>query len=367
MARRGLCINAKVAIPARDELLQLGFGAATSLTTAIQGSISLLQNTRAALVPGQKLMVKLNNECREVGPDWEGLEGACDKIGREYGDIVEIVGVGNELDLWHYWGDSRLTPTFAAGLVRRASPILRKYGIKVAATSVASPGWVAYLEAMANLCRAEVDYVDLHPYVSSAGGVRLDWPTVQDKWAQAYERSGWIPTICSEAGIKAKDAGGFDAQAQWAEGLMEWAKEKLPWECPLVCLFAWRDDIGTDEEQGENAFGLRYTDMSKEPKPAWFAVQRAMGGPIVIPDPEPEPEPTGPIFELGFAAWNRLHPGLLGKPKTKQTGVWPGKVALGTDKGCLFWDNGDFIFVKRDGRIWRWREDWPNDEEVATR
>ncbi len=82
------------------------------------------------------------------------------------------------------------------------------------------------------------------------------------------------------------------------------------------------------------------------------------------PAPTPEPTPTGARFQAGFARWNQLHPGLLGKPKINETGVWPHKVVQVTTKGTVFWDDGDLIFAARTGRLWRWREHWDQDQEV---
>jgi hypothetical protein len=379
MSELGICINANGAVPDADECGELGLTPSSWVRTPIQGSLSLLDAALERLPRHTNLMVALNSECQEVGPDWSGWESACTLLARRYADRVKIVGCGNELDLWHLQPpvgapDPRLTPAFAAELVRRASPILRPAGIKVAMSSVASGSWFDYLEEMANLCRREADYADLHLYVKRVDGLPpgsdpIIWQEAEAALNQARERSGGLPVICSEAGIKVVDAGGFDQQAAWGERLLGLAKRLNTATFPLVCLFAWSDGIGTEHEQGLNAFGARGADG--EPKPLWFALQRSFGGPRrspVEPAPRPPRPAEGARFQLGFAEWSALEPALLGTPLASEHSLAPGISTQETSTGTLLWidarradrDGEDrpeiFLFHQRGASAWfRWR------------
>src|SRR5581483_1913235 len=142
----GLCINANGAVPDRAECAALGLSSGDWVRTAVQGSLSLVATMLDALPPDISVMVTLNNECAEVRGDWGGWENACRmlaNIASIYPGRIKVLGAGNELDLWHLQPpvgvpDPRLTPAFAADLVKRAAPIMRVAGIKVALTSVAS-------------------------------------------------------------------------------------------------------------------------------------------------------------------------------------------------------------------------------------
>lgn len=379
MSELGICINANGAVPDAAECAALGLTPSSWVRTAIQGSLALLDGALERLPRDVNLMVALNSECQEVGPDWSGWENACTLLAQRYADRVKIVGCGNELDLWHLQPpigqpDPRLTPAFAAELVRRASPILRSAGIKVAMSSVASGSWFDYLEAMANLCRREADYTDLHLYVKRVDGLPpgsdpIIWQEAEAALNQARERSSSLPVICSEAGIKVGDAGGLEQQAAWGERLFSLAKRLNTATFPLVCLFAWSDGIGTSDEQGLNAFGARGPDGGQ--KPLWFALQRSFGGPRRSPA-EPEPRPPRPAeaarFQLGFAEWVALEPALLGAPLAPERSLVPGISTQETSTGTLLWidarrDDGSgadrteiFLFRRRGDSAWfRWR------------
>lgn len=271
----GLCINAANSVPDADECAALGLGAGDWVRTAVQGSLTLLDGMLEQVPAHVSVMVSLNNECTEVRGDWSGWERACNIIAATYDDRVRIVGCGNELDLWHLQPpigqpDPRLTPAFAAELVRRASPILRPAGIKVAMSSVASGSWPAYLADMARHCAGAADYCDLHLYAKALNGVPVGagWQTAQDALNEARRISG-LPVIASEAGIKIDDAGGRNAQAQWAAGLGSLSAE-------LVCSWCWHDRMASPGELGGQAFGAR--GLYGQAKPLWFALQQLFKG-----------------------------------------------------------------------------------------
>ncbi len=277
MTRLGLCISANGSVPDAVECAALGLGAGDWVRTAVAGPLSLLDGMLERIGPSVAVMVTLNNQCDEVRGDWSGWEDACAVIARRYNGRVALVGCGNELDLWHWQppgggpGDPSLTPVFAASLVRRAAPILRPVGIKVAMSSVASGRWPEYLRAMAVACDGAAEYSDLHLYAKILNGIPagVDWQTAAAALHQARTLSG-LPVISSEAGIKVDDAGGLDAQARWAFGLKD-----LPAE--FVCYWCWHDQMASPGEIGGQAFGLRA--LSGGQKPVWFSLQRLLGGP----------------------------------------------------------------------------------------
>jgi hypothetical protein len=338
----GLCINAKDGTPDIVECSALGLGQGDWVRTPIQGSLSLLDGMLDRLSPFVSVMVALNSECDEVRGDWSGWESACAILASKYAGRVKIVGCGNELDLWHLQPpvgqpDPRLTPAFAADLVKRAVPILRPAGIKVAMSSVASGQWPDYLREMSRLCQGVADFADLHLYVKRLNGVptNADWQTAEAALRDARDISG-LPVISSEAGIKVDDAGGLERQAQWAAGL-----GTLP--ADLICYFAWSDGIGTAAEQGGQAFGTRGPNGAA--KPVWFAMQRLLGGPLAEPGPEAARTVVPPEFLLGFRDWARADPALLGNPLENERGGIPGFSQQRTSRGIL-------TAANIDGRGW---------------
>lgn len=280
----GLCINAANSVPEAAEYAALGIGPGDWVRTAVQGSIALLGPVIQGLPDGVNLVVTLNNECREVGGGWEGWENACALIAHLYSNRVKIVSCGNELDIFYYQGDSSVSPAFAANLVKRAAPILRPAGIKVAMSSVASGSWPTYLAEMSRLCQGSADYSDLHLYVKRLNGVpnNPDWQTAEAALVQAHNLSG-LPVISSEAGIKIDDAGGLDQQAKWAAGL-----GGLPAE--LVCFWCWHDRMASPGETGGQAFGARGLDGKQ--KPVWSTLQSLFRESTPVPIPTPEPPPA---------------------------------------------------------------------------
>jgi hypothetical protein len=361
MSNFGLAINCNGAIPSPQDFADLGLDSGDWVRTPIQGSLTLLDQLWPNLPNGLNVMVDLNNECHEVGGDWLGWEDACRIIAERYSSRVRIVGCGNELDLWFDRGDRNLTPSFAASLVRRASPILRSAGIKVATNGVASGNWQEYLAEMVNECRDELDYANLHLYAKSAGGIPSpDWQSVGDAWQRARDLTG-KPVICSEAGIKVDDAGGLDRQAQWARGLFDWAESVSTDDCPMVAYFAWSDGIGTSDEQGGQAFGA--LDPHGNRKPVWQALQESYMGPTPLPTP---PVPLPPVwrFEEGFLLWSQVEPELLGRPaEASEHGGITGFSQLETTTGILTWADlkaGEVftLFHRPTQTRRRWQKGW---------
>lgn len=364
MSRLGLCTNANGLYPSPAGLAALGVGRGDFLRTPVQGPLSLVEDMLGDLPADVSLMVSLNSECAEVRSDWSGWVNACGLLAamsRRWPGRILIVGCGNELDLWHLQPpegqpDPRLTPEFAADLVRSASPILRGAGIRVAMSSVASGSWPAYLSAMAQACNGAADYADLHLYMKRCNGVPNDpnWQDASNAIIDAQVLSG-LPVICSEAGIKVNNAGGLNQQAQWAAGLAD-----LPSE--LVCYFAWSDGVGTAAEQGGNAFGA--VDASGKRKPVWYTLQKLFGGPMPI-SPAPDQPDQPAEFVLGFEKWHNLEPDLIGRPLRNERNIAPEWQTQPTSNGVLSWVGGKgHAFVQHDGRVFRWAEDSPASWEV---
>lgn len=319
----GLCASTRH-YPDAAELAALGIGAGDWLRLHVY-SFAELDAALRVIPPDINIFMAPNNEMVEVGWDWIGWESVMHRIATYYAHRVKMVGCGNELDLWHLQSpsgenDTRLTPLFAANLVRRAGRILRPAGIKVALSSVASGSWPAYLREMSHLAGAFADYADLHLYAKQINGVPGGWQTADDALRSAAEIAG-RPVIASEAGIKVDDAGGEDAQARWAEGL-----RSLP--AQLVCYFAWRDDLGTGEEQGGQAFGARGVDGRA--KPVWFTLQRLFAGQASHP-----PAEQHAIFQLGFKTFHDAAPDLIGEALENERGGIPGFSQQKTSRGIL--------------------------------
>lgn len=355
MAELGICATTR-RYPSAAECAALGIGANDWIRLHCYSLAEL--DAALSVIPVEiSIILNISNELAEVGHDWAGWETSMRRIAARYAGRVKIVGCGNELDLWHLQPpvgepDPRLTPAFAAGLVKRASPILRAAGIKVAMSSVASGSWPDYLREMANRCRQAADFADLHLYVKRVSGIPEDpnWQTATAALLQAEAIAG-LPVISSEAGVKVDDAGGLERQAQWASGLSAL-------RAPLVCYFAWADDVGTPAEQGGQAFGMRGPDGRQ--KPVWGAMQRQFGGPVNQP-----PVEQHAIFQEGFAKWARLEGALIGAPLRNERGVDQGWTTQPTSTGVLNWVEGKgHCFTTHSGRIFRWQEDWPASQEV---
>lgn len=266
------------------------------------GDLERLLNT------GLPLLVTANNEMAEAA-GWSNWDGAIRAIAERGRGQVFAVCVGNEFDTWWKDNPADVPPSFAADLVRRAARILRPYGIKTVATSVAGPQWQEYLEEMAALCREEADWFDLHGYGQRPDGWgRPGWGfgDLRAALSRAHELAG-KPVIMSEYGVKIEDAGSEQAVADFMGAAAETIAALGPDVCPHAAWFAYHDGIGTASEQGPAAFGLVSADGRR--RTAWQAFADLNRATVPIeppPPPDPpviEPEPMLPAAEL---AWRDL-------------------------------------------------------------
>lgn len=367
MSALGLCINAgwDETTPGVEEYAALGMAGGIH-RTPIQGPLRpIMDRLKATLPLTAKAYITLNNECREVGSDWSGLEAACRILREEYLPLLWGVGIGNELDLWQAWGDASLTPAFAAHLFSRACEVLGDLpDLVLAPTSVASENWSVYLGELARELRHGPDAYDLHLYAKSAGGVRPDWQTIGDALRQASDITS-CPAISSEGGIKEDDAGGKAEQARWVRGFIETGLSLPTRPFPYLALFSWHDRIGTGTEQGGQSFGLR--SFTGEQEPSWWAAQQALGGPEpVVPARDREAPARGGGIGPGFLAWQALEPDLVGQfSEADEFGPVDGFSQIQTTNGVLSWahlydDQRVLTFLNRlTGERRYWVESWP--------
>lgn len=83
-------------------------------------------------------------------------------------------------------------------------------------------------------------------------------------------------------------------------------------------------------------------------------------GPVVA-----TPTPQG-SFQLGFKRWHDLEPELIGDPLKDEQNVAPAWQIQPTTEGILSWTYGKgHAFVRHDGAVWRWDEDWPASRRVG--
>jgi len=317
-------------------------------------SFDQLDAMLAAIPPGVRVFVPVNNEWQEVRGDWSGWAQAMDDFAPRFKGRVHIVGCGNELDLWHWQPpigkpQAHLTPEFAANLVNVAAGPLRAAGIKVAMSSVASGRWPDYLREMADGCRDMATFADLHLYVKRIDNLPAnpDWQEAQDALNVARDIAG-LPVLSSEAGIKVDDAGGEDAQAEWGRRLVGLSRVYDGGTyCPLI-LFAYADGVGTDKEQGGQAFGMIAPDGRR--KPLWREVQKACGGPSespVVPPTPPLPEPPTQITSGPHGEW--IGSGLL--RELNRRGWTP---LRGEEQARLACAEGELVWTGQDARALKW-------------
>lgn len=260
MAELGLVVNAKNAMPGRDELGALGL--TTGWIRTICYDFNSLDSALETLDPRTKVCVILNSETEGVGPSYAGWSKVIGDFAARFRGRVHAVECGNELDLLN------VPVATAASLVNVASMTLRSAGMKVVLSSVAGPNWPVYLETLASRTLGSADYACLHPYGQRAAGFPAGWGfgELADAVATANSLSG-LPVVLTEFGIKIGDAGGEQAQAEYVRKSAILLQALSVARCPFACYFAWRDDIGGPQERGDQAFGLRREDGSA--RPAW--------------------------------------------------------------------------------------------------
>lgn len=326
------------AMPDAAALAELGL--TDGWVSAFVYSFDQLDEALARLDPRTRVHTALNNEWAEVGHDWKGWLDACTAFGERFAGRVQVVTAGVELDLWHTQPpvgepDPQLTPTFAAALANQAGTVLRPKGIRVAPTSLASSGWTEYLRAMVPLCWHKTDLVDLHLYGKRIGG----WPAHHAGWQEAREaleqarQISGKPVFSSEAGIKIDDAGGVASQAEWGARLLRLAGELDREQFGPLILFAWHDGVGTDREQGGQAFGM--VSPHGRMKPLYYAIREAARA-----LPAQPPHPTPPITEVRMTLedlerqrWQLLIPDLPYHPSWGIPTYWREHPELGSPIG----------------------------------
>lgn len=256
--------------------------------------------TIGPIAPNRRYVATVNNECREVGGDWSGWESAIELLCRSSYPPFAIE-VGNEFDLFWQHNENDVPPDFAADLIRRASRIAHNYGIKIIATSVAGPRWAEYLSGMADLCRDEADYFNIHPY----GQRPENWGTYPWGHGELYDtidhawRIAGKPIFCTEIGVKVGDAGDEEKVSWWMKAAADTLK-RLRSEGKLAeaAWFAWRDQVGAPWERGPQAFGLLREDGSR--RPAWSTFSE-----LARQEPGTGGEET-PVFTVGIGVQEQM-------------------------------------------------------------
>lgn len=273
----GLCVTPDF-LPSKEHTLELNYPYTRSILYKLSDVDKLLSTERP-------FIITLNNQCAEVRGDWSGWDNAVFQLLANLNqknklDKLLCLVAGNEFDI--YWNDNgSVPPEFGADLARRTSRIARNYNVKVSATSVAGPRWQEYLETMADLCRNDVDYFDVHFYGQRPTGWHEGTKWFHGDLAVALNRASDLaqkPLIATEIGVKIQDAGSESEVGTWltaAHNTMNMAG------VPYKCWFAYTDEIGSAAEQGSSAFGLKTPDNRK--RPAWISFMRANLGVIVPP------------------------------------------------------------------------------------
>lgn len=264
----GLCISPGY-IPTEEELKELN-------PPFLRSIIYSLADLPKLYATNRRLIITLNNECKEVGSNWLGWETTVEKICYTLKDRLLVLSCGNEFDRHWQHNENDVPPEFAASLAKSAARICHRYGIKVSAVSVAGARWPEYLQQLADLCRNDVDYFDLHPYGKSPDNWgNDDWMfgRVSDAIQSARDIAK-IDIICTEYGVKIGDAGGEQAVADF---LSEAVITMRDLDVPYVSWFASEDAVGAPSERGEHAFGLKAENGSK--RQAWhmYSVLNATG------------------------------------------------------------------------------------------
>jgi hypothetical protein len=334
-----------------------------------------------------KVCVLLEGQTIGVGNDFAGWLPTIQMFAQRFKGRVHAVECANELDIWHLqppgWNperpnegqfrpDPRLTPAFAAALVRDASPHLRAADMKVIAPSVASGRWFDYLAEMTAQLGDSADWQAFHPY-----GKKINNHPPSDTWGElkeALDQASSIagrPLALTELGVKLGDVGGAGHQAEYVKRLFDLSATLSQTQLAFFTYFAWKDAVGIP---GEGSFGLVEADGSW--RAACREFQRACGGRKPIPRGRTEgdtgivrPRQPGGVFQLGFAEWAAREPRLLGIPLENETSPFPGISLQRTDRGLLIWTNVDGdVYLFEDvisGGRYVWRVGWEASQKLS--
>ncbi len=322
-----------------------------------------------------------------IGNDFAGWVPTVQMFAERFQGRVQAVECANELDIWHWqppgWDpvreegpfppDPRLTPSFAAGLIRDAAPHLHAAGMKVIATSVASGRWFDYLRDMVAEIGDAADWQAFHPYGKKINNhpPSETWGELKEALDQASSLAG-RPLVLTELGVKLGDVGGPNEQAEYVRRLFDLSATLPTTQLAFFTYFAWKDDVGIP---GEGSFGLVEADGSW--REACREFQRCCGGrqPVPLPRPDPgngevRPHQPDAVFQLGFAEWASREPQLLGNPIENEVGPFPGLSLQRTDRGLLLWTNVDgdaYLFEDfvAGGRF-VWRVGWEASQRVMS-
>lgn len=247
-------------IPSPEEILALR-------PSRVRSILYHVSDCDVAASCGVPYIATVNNQCAEVR-GWANWEDAIHLIATRPRPPY-AVEIGNEFDLYWQHDPKDVPPEFAADLINRAAPILHFRGIKVIATSLASARWPDYLRRMADLCRSNVDWFNIHPYGQRPQGWGAPgwghgelYDTIRHAYAIARK-----PIYCTEIGVKVGDAGSEASVGWWMKAAAQTLYDLGPAISRGGAWFAWRDQVGAPYERGPHAFGLRREDGSA--RPAW--------------------------------------------------------------------------------------------------
>lgn len=388
----GLVVNQGL-LPTTEDLANLGM--LDGWIRCLVQDIDMFDRDFTALAwpSSVKVCVLLEGQTIGIGNDFRGWIPTVKAFSRRFKGRVHALECANELDIWHLqppgWDpdrqegpfrpDPRLTPAFAAQLVRDVSPFIRDAGMRVIAPSVASGRWFDYLAEMTALMGDAADWQAFHPY-----GKKIDNHPPSDTWSElkeALDQASAIarrPLALTELGVKIGDVGGPAEQAEYVRRLFGLAAKLPPGQLAFFSYFAWKDSVGIP---GEGSFGLVEADGTW--RAACREFQACCGGRRPVPTPPPprpaprpvDPEPfhvpvplPGATFQLGFAEWALLEPRLLGQPVSNEMSPFRGLSMQRTDRGLLLWTNVDgdaYVFedLKTGGRH-VWRVGWSASQRV---
>lgn len=242
--------------------------------------------SRALLPLGRPLILTVNNQCTEVRGDWSGWDNAifqiCEKFKSNPRRLL-LIEAGNELDLYWDTNNNDVPPEFGADIARRAARIAHNYGIKVSATSVASKSWEHYLTIMADLCRQDVDFFNIHPYGQRPNGWKDGQQWMHGNLEDVIRRVqhiGQKDVVCTEYGVKIRDAGN---EVEVGNFLVAADETLTSLGVKYAAWFAYVDMVGTPAEQGLDAFGL-ISASNRKRQAYWDFVALNFGEPPVEED-----------------------------------------------------------------------------------